>query len=72
MYSMYQAYRHMNSKEHSDLEEWARTFGGTAILGFISTLLLGGKLLHHVLSMRGDVERALFPCLSNEMIENQY
>ena len=43
----------MNSKEHADLEEWARTFGGTAILGFISTLLLGGKLLHHVLSMRG-------------------
>lgn len=49
----------MNSKEHADLEEWARTFGGTAILGFISTLLLGGKLLHHVLSMRGGAERAL-------------
>lgn len=49
----------MNSQEHADLEEWARTFGGTAILGFISTLLLGGKLLHHVLSMRGGVEEAL-------------
>lgn len=43
----------MNTKEHEDLETWARTFGGTAILGLISTLLLSGKLLHHITSMRG-------------------
>jgi len=63
----------MPQQEHSDLEEWAKLFGGmnatfysrtfifhsfinvvgTAILGFISTLLIGGKFLHHVLQRRG-------------------
>ena len=43
----------MDSKEHADLEAWAQKFGGTAILGFISTLLLSGKFLHHILQKRG-------------------
>jgi hypothetical protein len=63
----------IQSQEHSDLEEWAKLFGGminvlnvviivhniapfiigTAILGFISTLLIGGKFVHHVFQRRG-------------------
>eukprot|EP00601_Ochromonadales_sp_CCMP2298_P030629 CAMPEP_0173332564 /NCGR_PEP_ID=MMETSP1144-20121109/4420_1 /TAXON_ID=483371 /ORGANISM="non described non described, Strain CCMP2298" /LENGTH=516 /DNA_ID=CAMNT_0014277457 /DNA_START=53 /DNA_END=1600 /DNA_ORIENTATION=- len=39
--------------EHADLEDWARQYGGTAILGFISTLLLTGKVLHYILQKRG-------------------
>lgn len=45
----------MESAEHTDLETWARKFGGTAIFGFISTLLLAGKFLHHILERRGLV-----------------
>jgi biotin transporter BioY len=45
----------VESSEHADLEEWARKFGGTAILGFISTLLLAGKFLHHIFQRRGLV-----------------
>jgi hypothetical protein len=41
------------SAEHADLEAWARKFGGTAILGFISTLLLSGKFIHHIFQRRG-------------------
>lgn len=41
--------------EHANLEAWARKFGGTAILGFISTLLLAGKFLHHISQRRGLV-----------------
>ena len=58
-FSEYNIFRHnsklMESAEHAELEEWARVFGGTAILGFISTLLLGGKFLHHVFQRRGLV-----------------
>jgi hypothetical protein len=43
----------MGVVEHTALEEWARKFGVTAILGFISTLLLSGKFLHHILQRRG-------------------
>ena len=35
------------------LEEWASTFGGTAILGFVSALLVGGKFVHFILQRRG-------------------
>lgn len=45
----------MESSEHADLEAWATKFGGTAILGFISTLLLSGKFLHHIFQRRGLV-----------------
>lgn len=45
----------MESKEHTDLETWAQKFGGTAILGFISTLLLAGKFMHHIFQRRGLV-----------------
>ena len=49
----------MNSVEHKNLEEWAKNYGGTAILGFICTLLIGGKFLHHMLQRRGLVCGAL-------------
>jgi hypothetical protein len=41
--------------EHSQqsLEDWARSFGGTAILGLICALLIAGKFLHFVLQRRG-------------------
>eukprot|EP01035_Chromulina_nebulosa_P022300 gene22300-28882_t len=50
---MQQPVNKIQSQEHSDLEEWAKLFGGTAILGFISTLLIGGKFVHHVFQRRG-------------------
>lgn len=37
------------------LEEWASMFGGTAILGFVSALLVGGKFVHYILQRRGLV-----------------
>jgi hypothetical protein len=49
----------MNPEEHSKLEEWAQNYGGTAILGFICTLLTGGKVLHHMLQRRGLICGAL-------------
>ena len=49
----------MDKEEHTHLEEWARQYGGTAILGFICTLLIGGKFLHHVLHRRGLICGAL-------------
>ena len=45
----------MNMIEHTHLEEWAVKLGGTAILGFICTLLIAGKFLHHVFQHRGLV-----------------
>ncbi|RYG69369.1 hypothetical protein EON64_02875 [archaeon] len=36
-----------------DVEAWARSFGGTALLGLISALLLVGKLTHYVCQRRG-------------------
>ena len=45
----------MDTSEHADLELWARKFGGTALLGFISTLLLSGKFIHHIFQRRGLV-----------------
>lgn len=45
----------MNSVEHKHLEDWALKLGGTAILGFICTLLVAGKFLHHVFQHRGLV-----------------
>eukprot|EP01031_Cornospumella_fuschlensis_P024600 gene24600-29719_t len=36
-----------------DVEAWARSFGGTALLGVISALLLAGKLTHHICQRRG-------------------
>ena len=62
----------MNTKEHEDLETWARTFGGTAILGFISTLLLSGKLLHHVLSMRGKNYLLSIVCILYQCIHDNH
>ena len=49
----------MDKEEHAHLEDWARQYGGTAILGFICTLLIGGKFLHHVLHRRGLICGAL-------------
>jgi Na+/glutamate symporter len=43
----------MDHDEHVRLEEWAKNYGGTAILGFICTLLILGKFLHHVFQRRG-------------------
>lgn len=43
----------MNREEHKNLEEFARGYGGTAILGFICSLLIGGKTLHHMFQRRG-------------------
>ena len=43
----------LDSLEHAELEEWAKLFGGTAILGFISTLLIAGKFVHHISQRRG-------------------
>ncbi len=40
---------------HETVEEWAKMFGGTAILGFISTLLISGKFVHHIFNRRGLV-----------------
>ena len=45
----------MNQIEHENLEEWAKNYGGTAILGLICTLLIGGKFFHHVFQRRGLV-----------------
>lgn len=39
----------------SAIEDWAKKFGGTAILGFLCTLLVGGKFLHHAFLRRGLV-----------------
>lgn len=43
----------MEITEHDIFESWALSFGGTAILGFLSTLLILGKLSHHLLQRRG-------------------
>ena len=45
----------MNQIEHHHLEAWATQLGGTAVLGFICTLLITGKFLHHVFQFRGLV-----------------
>lgn len=45
----------MNTIEHHHLEAWATQLGGTAVLGFICTLLIAGKFLHHVFQYRGLV-----------------
>ena len=49
----------MDRAEHASLEEWAKNYGGTAILGFICTLLIAGKFLHHMFQRRGLVCGAL-------------
>jgi hypothetical protein len=49
----------MDQLEHANLEEWATNYGGTAILGFICTLLIGGKFVHHIFQRRGLVCGAL-------------
>lgn len=49
----------MDHLEHANLEEWAQNYGGTAILGFICTLLIGGKFVHHIFQRRGLVCGAL-------------
>ena len=49
----------MDNIEHKNLEEWAKNYGGTAILGFICTLLIGGKFLHHMFQRRGLICGAL-------------
>ena len=43
----------MNLSDHDALENWANKYGGTAVFGFISTLLIAGKVLHHVFQFRG-------------------
>ena len=45
----------MKLTDHDTLEHWMNKFGGTAVLGFISMLLIAGKLLHHVFQFRGLV-----------------
>jgi hypothetical protein len=43
----------INYAKHASLEAWAKKFGGTAMLGFICTLLIAGKFLHHAFQQRG-------------------
>ena len=38
-----------------ELEVYAKRFGGTAIIGFICTLLISGKFTHHMFQRRGLV-----------------
>lgn len=38
-----------------ELEVYAKRFGGTAIIGFICTLLIAGKFTHHMFQRRGLV-----------------
>lgn len=45
----------MNGVDHERLEVWVTQLGGTAVLGFICTLLIAGKFLHHVFQHRGLV-----------------
>ena len=47
----------MSPDEHNRLEEWAKTYAVLGLLGFLSTLLIGGKLVHHILLYRGFVCR---------------
>ena len=43
----------MTKSEHSYIESWVTEYGGTAVLGFVSTLLILGKAFHHMFSFRG-------------------
>jgi Na+/glutamate symporter len=45
----------MIESEHLRLEAWAKSYGVLGLLGFLSTLLVAGKLLHHLLLYRGYV-----------------
>lgn len=45
----------MMESDHNNLESWFNKFGATAVIGFIATLLIFGKLLHHVFQFRGLV-----------------
>ena len=45
----------MIESEHLRLEAWAKSYGVLGLLGFLSTLLVAGKLLHHLLLFRGYV-----------------
>jgi biotin transporter BioY len=45
----------IDAEDHEALETWAQKFGGTALLGFICTLLICGKFLHHAFQQRGLV-----------------
>jgi hypothetical protein len=47
----------MSPDEHNRLEEWAKTYAVLGLLGFLSTLLICGKLVHHLLLYRGFVCR---------------
>lgn len=42
----------MEGWEHDDIESFCKKYGFTAILGFICTLLMCGKFLHHAFSRR--------------------
>ena len=45
----------MKEDAHEHLEEWLMKFSGTALLGYLCSLLICGKGLHHMLQRRGLV-----------------
>jgi hypothetical protein len=45
----------MSINDHDILENWTKKYSGTAILGFLCTLLILGKFFHHIFQLRGLV-----------------
>ena len=45
----------MKEAAHEHLEEWVMKFSGTALIGYLCSLLICGKGLHHMLQRRGLV-----------------
>lgn len=45
----------MKETAHEHLEEWVMKFSGTALIGYLCSLLVCGKGLHHILQRRGLV-----------------
>jgi hypothetical protein len=43
----------MDSKEHDRLESWTKNYAVLALMGYLSFLLILGKLFHHFLLFRG-------------------
>lgn len=43
----------MNPQEHARLEDWAKNYAVLALMGFLSFLLILGKVVHYLLLYRG-------------------
>ena len=43
----------MHAIDHSELEAWASQLGATAVLGFVASILIIGKVLHHFFVKNG-------------------